>query len=166
MRSCGRGRDDCAGRGAIQQPDEPAIGGAHPLRGQATAGIFQDLVYRPSFVLAADQKLHASGVVQNRVGEGDTEGLELLHPVGNHQPRLHLQTRGTREQGSGVPVGPHPEMDQIEAGTLAGFEGEKLLQGLLVGAGGKVGVFFLGTNAVDVCRGTGTLESKASFAMR
>src|SRR5450755_51836 len=69
---------------------------------------------------------------------------------------MFLQAGAAGEEGGGVAVGAHAEQDQVEAGQLAGFQCEKLLQSFFVGVGCGCGVVgFVGHAVVAVGVGGG-----------
>ncbi len=81
------GAGELAGGGAVEEPEQLAIGGAHQFSEILFAGpiAFEDGMQGGGFVGAADQKGDAGGRVQpwERIAEG--VGVEFLNPVGDDQ---------------------------------------------------------------------------------
>src|SRR5205823_6576576 len=89
------------------------------------------------------------GMADQGKSEGNTPGVEFLHPVGDYPSGVFIQSSGARKKGSSVTIGTHAEHDEVEAGPLACRKLEEFLQFVFVLLGGGLGIQF-GVYAVNV----------------
>src|SRR5262249_53815676 len=91
-------------------------------------------------------------MVQNGEGQRETKGVELFHPVWDHEPGSLIERGGSGEKRCSVAVVAEAKQDEIKARERVFFQIELCAQLPFVVAGGGLGIE-LGTHAMDVCSG-------------
>ena len=151
------------GSGGIQYPGQGSIGGGNELRGRGfrIARALDHLRHYRGFVFSGDEKCYLGGVVEDRGGEGDPPGVDLIHMIGHDEALPLVKSGAMREERGSVSVGAQAKQIVIEPRNALS-EREFIAQDSLIEIGGLNRSAVAGGNAVDVCGRNGNARKKQS----